>query len=176
MRIGFPSVVDGVTVRLVAAVVLVVGTVALVTGWWQMYAVLAADFILRAAFGPRLSPLARLVLRFVRPRVAAAPRPTPGPPKRFAATIGAVLTSTAATTGMVAATTGSTGAATTVFALGATMIVFPALEAAAGICVGCLIFAQLMKVGLVPDEVCQECADITRRTASVQAATEPTAA
>ena len=88
MRIGFPSVVDEVTVRLVAAVVVVIGTVGLITGWWQVYAALAADFILRVAFGPRMSPLAQLVLKTVRPRIGAAPRPTPGPPKRFASVAG----------------------------------------------------------------------------------------
>jgi hypothetical protein len=176
MRIGFPSVVDEVTVRLVAAVVVVIGTVGLITGWWQVYAALAADFILRVAFGPRMSPLAQLVLKTVRPRIGAAPRPTPGPPKRFAATTGAVLTSAAAVLGLVAGTTGSAAATTTVFALGAIMVVFPALEAAAGICVGCLLFAQLMKLGLVPAEVCQECADISRRVSPAVEASTPSPA
>ena len=165
LRPGFPSVVDEVTVRLVAAVVLIVGIVALVSGAWWLYAVLAVDFVLRSVFGPRLSPIAQLVLRTIRPRVSAGGRPTPGAPKRFAASIGAVLTSLATVFALVHAATGSAGAATTVFAIGAIMVVFPALEAAAGICVGCVVFAKLIRLGWVPERICLECADITSRTA-----------
>ena len=168
LRPGFPTVVDEVTVRLVASVVLVIGIVALVSGAWWLYAVLAVDFILRSVFGPRLSPIARFVLRVIRPRVPAVGRPTPGAPKRFAASIGAVLTSAATILAIVHLVTGAAGAAgtsTAVFAIGAIMVVFPALEAAAGVCVGCVIFAQLIRAGVVPERICLECADITRRTA-----------
>ena len=40
----FPAVVDDVTVRLIAAVVLVIGVIALATQQWWLYAVLAVDF------------------------------------------------------------------------------------------------------------------------------------
>ena len=43
------------------------------------------------------------------------------------------------------------------------MIVFPALEAILGLCVGCKVFGVLMKLGIVPEEICQECADISLR-------------
>lgn len=165
LRPGFPSVVDEVTVRLVAAVVLVVGIIALVSGAWWLYAALAADFILRAVFGPRLSPIAQVVLRAIRPWITAADRPTPGAPKRFAASIGAVLTSTATALALIHAATGAASAGTAVFAIGAIMVAFPALESAAGLCVGCVVFAQLIRWGWVPERICIECADITRRTA-----------
>ncbi len=48
----FPRVVDDVTVRLIAAVVLVLATAALALSQWWIYALLAVDFTLRAAFGP----------------------------------------------------------------------------------------------------------------------------
>lgn len=159
----YPRVVDEVTVRLVAALVLILGAVALATGAWWLYAVLACDFVLRAAFGPQLSPLAQLVLRFVRPRVPVGPRPTAGPPKRFAATIGAVLTTAVAALGLAHALTGVAWADTAVLVIGVVMVVFPFLEAAFGVCVGCLLFARLMAIGLVPDEICLDCADISRR-------------
>ena len=165
LRPGFPTVVDEVTVRLVAAVVLTVGVLALVSGAWWLYAALATDFVLRSVFGPRLSPIAQLVLRTIRPGVPVPGRPTPGAPKRFAASIGAVLMVSATALGLVHVATGSAGAATAVFAIGAIMVVFPALESAAGLCVGCVIFAQLIRLGLVPERICLECADITRRTA-----------
>lgn len=153
----FPRVVDDVTVRLVAAVVLVLAVAALALNQWWIYAALAVDFTLRTSFGPQASPVARGVMRFVRPRVTALARPTAGPPKRFAAAIGAVLTTVAAILWLVGA------AAPAVVTIGAIMIVFPALEALLGICVGCKMFAVLMKVGLVPEEICLECADISLR-------------
>lgn len=166
----FPSTVDDVTVRLVAAVVLVVGLVALLTQQWWLYAVLAVDFTVRAAVGPRWSPVARLVQRWVRPRVRALPAPTAGAPKRFAATIGAVLTVAATALWVVSLVTGSEGAITAVVVIGVVMVVFPALESILGFCVGCALFAGLMRIGLVSEEVCLDCADISRRLAKPAAA------
>ena len=37
------------------------------------------------------------------------------------------------------------------------------LEAFAGLCLGCEIFRLLMRTGLVPQDVCLECADIWAR-------------
>jgi Domain of unknown function (DUF4395) len=167
MRISrFPSLVDDVTVRVTAGLVLVLGVLALLTGAWWVYAVLAADFVLRAGWGPSVSPLGRLA-KAVRPRVTAAPRWTAGPPKRFAAAIGAVLT-VAATVLWLA------GGSASVVAIGLVMVVFPALEAALGICVGCIVFGWLMRAGLVPESVCVECADITARTRGARASTTTT--
>lgn len=161
----FPTVVDDVTVRLIAAVVLVIGAVALGTQQWWLYAVLAVDFTLRAALGPKASPIAQLVTRWIRPSVPAAKRPTAGPPKRFAATIGAVMTVAATALWLVNVSTGSSAAITAVVVIGAIMVLFPFLEAVFGLCVGCRLFAVLMRLGLVPEEVCLDCADITRRRA-----------
>ena len=153
----FPRVVDDVTVRLIAAVVLVLAIAALALHQWWIYAVLAVDFTLRVAFGPKASPVAVGVQRFVRPRVDAAKRPTAGPPKRFAAGIGAALTAVAAVLWVMGT------AAPVVLTIGVIMIVFPALESMLGICVGCKVFSVLMKLGVVPEEICLECADISLR-------------
>ena len=164
MRISrFPNIVDDVTVRLIAAVVLLLAAVALATAQWWLYAVLAADFVLRASLGPSASPVARFVGAVVRPRVAAAPRYTPGPPKRFAASIGAALTAAATVLWLL-------GATLPVVVIGVVMVVFPALESLAGICVGCQVFSLLMRAGVIPESVCVECADISRRAAAKNAA------
>jgi hypothetical protein len=165
MRISrFPNIVDDVTVRLIAGAVLLLGVVALAAHQWWLYAVLAADFVLRAGWGPSASPVAILVNRWVRPRIAAAPRYTAGPPKRFAAAVGAVFT-LAATFFWLA------GTSLPVVLIGAVMVVFPALESLAGVCVGCIVFGWLMRLGVIPESVCLECADLTRRAARRQAAT-----
>lgn len=154
---SFPRVVDDVSVRLVAAVVLVVTVLALALGAWWLYVPLLVDFALRAGIGPQASPVALAVNRWVRPRLSTPKRPTAGPPKRFAATIGVVMC--AAIVALWA-----TGAAYPLLVgLGVVMVLFPALESIFGICAGCLLFSALMRVGLVPEEVCLECADISLR-------------
>lgn len=157
LRSTFPRVVDEVTVRLVAAQVLLVTTLAAATGWLWLFGLLAVDFTLRVLLGPR-SPLAQVALRVLRPLVRAAPRAAPGPPKRFAAAIGALCSVLVV---LFAYGLGWTVAAWVVVAM---MVVFPFLEAAFGLCVGCRAFALLMRTGLVPEEVCLDCADISRRT------------
>ena len=40
------------------------------------------------------------------------------------------------------------------------LLVAATLESVFAICLGCHIFALLMRVGLIPDAICAECADI----------------
>lgn len=159
----FPAVVDDVTVRLIAAVVLVTVVVMLALQQWWLLVPLAADFLLRSTRGPSASPVARVVSRWVRPRVKALPYPTAGTPKRFAAAIGAVLTTAGALLWLLSLVTAAPGAMTAVVVIAVVMAVFPALEALLGLCVGCVVFGWLMRAGLVPEGVCVECADITSR-------------
>ena len=161
MRIpSFPRMLDDVTVRIVAGEVLLVAVIAALTRRPWLFAVLAVDFVLRTGLGPKASPLALLAGKVIRPRVPTAPRPTPGPPKRFAAAVGTVFT--------IAIPAVYYGAGGTVghdiaWVLIAIMLVFPALEAFLGLCVGCRVFSLLMRFGLIPEEVCLECADISLR-------------
>lgn len=152
-----PALVDEVTVRLVAAVVLVVSLTALLSQQWWLYAVLAADFTLRAVAGPRRSPVARAVLAWLRPRVAVAPRSTAFAPKRFAAGIGAVMTSAAVVLSALGVDAGSLLAPTAVTFIAVLMVIFPALEAGLGFCVGCRLFAVLVRAGVVREDVCVDC-------------------
>jgi hypothetical protein len=43
------------------------------------------------------------------------------------------------------------------------MIVAAGLESIFAVCVGCRVFALLMRVGVIPQAVCAECADIWSR-------------
>jgi Domain of unknown function (DUF4395) len=155
-RSRFPRMLDDVTVRLVAGEVLVVALVAAVSRQPWLFALLAADFILRVSLGPKASPLAQLAGRVIRPRLTTPPRPTAGPPKRFAATVGAVFS-------VAIPVVYYAWSHPVAWGLIAVMIIFPALESILGICVGCLVFGWLMRVGVIPEEVCLECADISRR-------------
>jgi hypothetical protein len=82
-----------------------------------------------------------------------------GPPKRFAQAIGATFTIAIALVALVA---GDHPVADVL--LGA-MILAAGLESIFAICVGCEVFALLMRTGVIPESVCLECADVTLRQA-----------
>jgi hypothetical protein len=105
--------------------------------------------------GPRLSPLGWLAQRKIAPRLGA-PKYVPGPPKRFAQGIGAALTTAAA----VLALAGGTTAA---YALVVLLAIAAGLESIFALCLGCQAFALLMRAGLIPEAVCEECANIWAR-------------
>ena len=43
------------------------------------------------------------------------------------------------------------------------LVIAAGLESIFGFCIGCQIFGLLMRVGVIPDEVCAQCADIRLR-------------
>lgn len=142
--------------RTVAAVVLALAIVTLVTQAWWLLIVLAYGFWARVLTGPKLSPLGRVAMKVVAPRLGQ-PKYVSGPPKRFAQGMGAAMTTVAA----VAAV--GFGAHTVATVLVAMLIVAAGLESIFALCLGCKVFGLLMRVGVVPQEVCAECADIWSR-------------
>ncbi len=149
---SFPDPVNEVSARLVAGgvVVLALATILLDQPWLTL--VIAYGFVARVLTGPTLSPLGQLVTRVITPRLGVAPRYVPGPPKRFAQGIGAVVSTTAA---VLALGFGLTGWA---FALLGLLVAAATLESVFGLCLGCKLFALLMRVGLVPERICERCA------------------
>jgi hypothetical protein len=147
--IGFPDVVDEVNARLVAGGVAVLGLLAVLGARWLL-PVLFVAFLLRVLSGPRFEPTALLMTRVVRPRLDLRQRLVPGPPKRFAQAIGAVLTGAATALWLA----GAGGAA---IALVGVLVVFATLESVVGFCMGCWIFGGLMRAGVIPESVCDRC-------------------
>jgi len=154
--IGFPNPVNEKAARVVAGGVLLVALLALATGWLWLLAVLAYGFWARVLTGPRLSPLGRFATSVAAPRLGP-PRHVPGPPKRFAQAMGAAMTTAGA---ILALGFGATTAATVLLVV---LAVAAGLEAIFAYCLGCTIFAWLMRLGVVPERVCAECADIWSR-------------
>ena len=93
------------------------------------------------------------------PNLPFAPKPVAGPPKRFAQGIGATLSVGA----LVAALAGAT---TLAYVLVAMIAVAATLEAVFAFCLGCTIFAALMRAGVIPASVCADCSDLTARLAA----------
>jgi hypothetical protein len=152
--LSFPDPVNEVAARTVAGgvVLLSVVTIALDQPW--LTAVIAYGFLARVSSGPRLSPLAQLATRVIVPRLGLAARPVPGPPKRFAQGVGATFSTSAA---VLALGFGDRGAA---YLLLGALIVAATLESVFGLCLGCRMFALLMRAGVIPEEVCERCGNV----------------
>jgi hypothetical protein len=151
---SFPNPVNEVAARLVAAGVVLLSLTIIVFDQPWLTAVLAYGFIARVATGPKLSPLGLLVTRVIVPRLPLEARPVPGPPKRFAQAVGVVFSTTVAVLAL------GFGLKTAAYSVLGVLIFFATLESALGICVGCKVFAGLMRVGVIPEEVCERCNDI----------------
>jgi Domain of unknown function (DUF4395) len=156
--LGFPNPVNEKAARVVAAGVLGLSSATLAASarddrWLWLTAPLAAGFLARVAAGPTLSPLGQLATRVVAPRLGA-PRPVPGPPKRFAQGIGLAVSG-----GALAATAAERPRVAR--GLLGVLVAAAGLEAAAGFCLGCWLFARLIEAGLVPEGVCEACANVT---------------
>jgi hypothetical protein len=157
---SFPDPVNEVSARLVAGGVVIVSAIAIVSGWPWLTAVIAYGFVARVLTGPTLSPLGQLATRVVTPRLHVPPRYVPGPPKRFAQAMGAVFSIGAA---VLAIGFGDQLAADVLLAL---LIVAATLESVFALCLGCRIFALLMRAGVIPASVCERCNDLAfERTA-----------
>jgi hypothetical protein len=153
---SFPNPVNDVAARTVASGVVVMGLAVAVLGWGWVLVPLTFGFIARVASGPRFSLLGLVATKVVAPRLPRFEKLVPGPPKRFAQAIGVTFTVTASVLWLA----GATGASRIVVAL---LVGAALLEAAFGFCLGCRIFAVLMRTGVIPDTVCEECNDLSLR-------------
>lgn len=152
----FPNPVNELAARTVAAGVVTLGAVTLLTQSWIPLAILVAGFVGRVLAGPRLSLLGFVAQRVIAPRLGPA-RLVPGPPKRFAQGIGATLTSAALVAYLL-------DAPTVAWVLVGLLLVAASLEAFAGFCLGCWIFGRLQRAGLIPADVCEACNNISLRS------------
>jgi len=150
---SFPNPVNEKAARTVAFAVMLLAALTLATSSYWLLVVLAYGFIARVLTGPTLSPLGRVASSVIAPHLGPE-KPVPGPPKRFAQGMGAVFSTAAAIAALAFA---ADGVADVLLAM---LILAAGLESIFAFCVGCRIFALLMRAGLVPEAVCAECANI----------------
>ena len=153
----FPSVVNEKAARAVAGCVLILSAITLATGFYWLAGLMAAGFALRVGWGPRFSPVAKLATRVIAPRLGEE-KPVPGPPKRFAQTVGLTFTTAAAAFGLM-------GMTTVADVLLVFMLLATTLESVFALCLGCEVFGLLMRIGVIPERICVECADLSARRA-----------
>ena len=159
---SFPNPVNEVSARLVAGGVVGLCLAILVTGQGWLIAPLAYGFVARVLTGPTLSPWGRFVTRVLTPALPFEEKLVPGPPKRFAQGMGAAMSGAAAVAWF------GFGNFTVAAVFVAMITVAATLESVFAYCLGCKVFALLMRTGVIPEEVCLECSDISlRRPVSV---------
>ena len=153
---SFPNPVNDVAARTVASGAVLMALAVAVLGWGWVLVPLTYGFVARVLAGPRISPLGQFATKVVAPRLPQYEKLMPGPPKRFAQGIGVAFSLTASVLWLA-------GAPTAARIVVGTLAGAAFLEAAFGFCLGCKVFGLLMKAGVIPEDVCEDCADISRR-------------
>ncbi|MDL9938471.1 DUF4395 domain-containing protein [Gordonia sp. ABSL1-1] len=152
----FPNPVNEYAARSTAGLVVVLALVSVIVNQPWLYAILALGFLLRVLSGPKLSPFGQLSVRVIAPKIWRKSKLVPGPPKRFAQTIGLIFSTTA----LVLSLLGLGLAAQIVTGL---LIAAATLESVFGFCLGCVIFGFLQRRGVIPETVCEACNNISLR-------------
>ena len=153
----YPNPVNDNVGRAVASGVVLMSVAAIAFDQPWILIPLTYGFWARVVAGPRFSPLAMLASRVIVPWLGRTPKPVPGPPKRFAQGMGVVFSTTALILAF------GFGLVTAAWAVLALLVGAAFLEAAFGICLGCKVFSLLMRVGIIPESVCEECSDLSKR-------------
>jgi hypothetical protein len=159
---SFPNPVNEVSARLVAGGVVLMSLATIVFDLRWLTVVIAYGFVARVLTGPKLSPLGQLVTRVITPRLPVPAKLVAGPPKRFAQGMGVAFSVTAAVLVL------GFGQVTAGYAVLGLLIFAAILESVFAYCLGCKIFAILMRVGVIPESVCAECNDISLRYAAAK--------
>ena len=154
--IGFPNPVNEKAARVVAGGVVVLALTAIAFEIEWLLPLIALGFLARVLTGPTLSPLGQFATRVAAPRLGD-PKHVPGPPKRFAQAMGLTMSTAAVLLYFAFDAHPAAWAVTGVLAAAAT------LESVFALCLGCQVFAVLMRVGLVPEATCEACANIWAR-------------
>jgi hypothetical protein len=151
--LGFPNPVNEKAARVVAGGVVLLAAAAIAFELEWLLPVIALGFLARVLTGPTLSPLGQFATRIAAPRLGE-PKHVAGPPKRFAQAMGLTMSSAAVVLYFAADAHTVAWAVTAVLAAAAT------LESVFALCLGCQVFAVLMRVGLIPEATCERCANI----------------
>ena len=147
----FPNPVNEYAARLVAFFVLTFSLTILITNNLWAVSLLFIGFLLRLLFGPRVSPFALITLKLIIPLLKNPNKSVPGPPKRFAQFIGALITLIASIIYFF------TTYNVIVISILGVLILFTFLESVLSFCFGCYVFNLLIKVRLIPKNICEAC-------------------
>ena len=153
----FPHPVNETSARIVAAGAVVMSATFAATGAAWILIPLTYGFVARVTTGPALSPLGLLATKVITPRLNVQHRFVAGPPKRFAQFVGVLFSATASVLWLL-----DLGTAARIVA--AMLAVAAFLESAFAVCLGCIMFGWLIRWGVVPERICEQCNNLNLRT------------
>ncbi|MGH9296687.1 MAG: DUF4395 domain-containing protein [Acidimicrobiales bacterium] len=168
--IDFPNPVNETSARVVAGGVLTMAVATIAFDEPRLLFPLTYGFAARVLTGPKLSPLGQLATRVITPRIKIEHQYVPGPPKRLAQAMGLAMSSTATVLYW------GLGKRRPAYGVLGALAAAAALESLAGFCIACRLFPLLMKAGLVPEGVCEDCGNIWNSKPATKAATKPAVA
>ena len=151
MKFGdYPEVVNENATRIVASTVVILGLISLFYPNILTLGILLFGFTARVTYGPKFEPFALITSRYLVPKLGISFIPTAGPPKRFAQLIGFIF----ALTSIILFQLDLFHIYRIVLSI---LVFFASLESFVGWCAGCFFFGLLMKVGIIPKEICEKC-------------------
>ena len=154
---SFPELINEPAARLVASGVLLMSILSIflisleANLAWVILLIMAYGFLARVLSGPKVSPLALLVTKFLVPKLNLDEKLVPGPPKRFAQSIGLIFSTLIFIFWLI-------NFHIICIVLLSVLSVFAFLESVLGYCFACKVFQVLISVGLIPEDVCERCA------------------
>ena len=151
----FPHPVNEIAARWVAGMVAALTLTIILTNFYWLLFILLYGFIARTLTGPSLSIIGMLSTKVIVPMFGSPSKLVPGPPKRFAQAIGGFVSIVAI---ILSYGFGQNNLAEWVLGV---LLLFAVLESCISFCAGCYIFGYLIKWGLIPEDVCQRCNDLS---------------
>ncbi len=154
---SFPDLINEPAARLVASGVLIMAILSIflisleANFAWVILLILTYGFWARVSSGPKISPLALLVTKVLVPKFNLGEKLVPGPPKRFAQTIGLVFSTSILILWLF------NFYSICLFLL-SVLSIFAFLESVFGYCFACKVFKVLIAMGLIPETICERCA------------------
>jgi len=149
-RFPFPHPVNETSARIVAGGVVIMSVAYAFTGAAWLLIPLTYGFFARVTTGPAFSPLGAFATKVITPHLNVQHRLVAGPPKRFAQFVGLVFSAGAGVLWLL-----DLGTASRIVA--ALLAGAALLESAFAVCLGCIMFGWLIRLGAIPERVCEQC-------------------
>ena len=156
---GFPHPVNENSARVVAGGVVTMAAATILLDKPAILVPLTYGFAARVLTGPKLSPLGQLATRVITPRIRRPATFSAGPPKRLAQGMGLTMSGTALVLNY------GFGRKKAAYAVLGGLLGAASLEAFFGVCLACKMFPALVRLGLVPESACEQCANLSLRDA-----------
>ncbi|MDA3939208.1 MAG: DUF4395 domain-containing protein [Spirochaetia bacterium] len=149
-----PERVKEQNVRTIALQVVLISTFAILFKQPILMLLLSADFILRALINSKYSPLAIISRKFLADILPFRNKIILLRPKKFAASIGVILSLAAGIFGLIGQT------AIMIYITGI-LLTFSVLETFFKFCAGCRIFSILIRLNIISEDKCIDCSVTT---------------